>query len=48
MTVSGSSPQTFALTVSVDAGVASGTYYLRLQAVSGPIAREALLRLTVP
>ncbi len=48
VTVSGSSPQTFTLTVDVGAGVASGTYYLRLQATSGGLTRAALLRLTVP
>ncbi len=47
VTVSGSSPQTFALAVGVGAGVPPGAYDLRVRGTSGSLAREAGLALRV-
>jgi len=48
VTVSGSSPQTFTLTLNVASTVAPGSYMLVLRATSGTITRTAIFQVTVP
>ena len=48
VTVTGSAPQNFTLTLNVASGVGSGNYFLVLRATSGAITRTALFQVTVP